>query len=135
MNSRSSNLAAWVIPPAMIAGSVALHLAIVRHGWSHFPATYIPIILAAAVVTVLERIFPYRREWKPDRRDIRTDLSYMIVVQLAFPKLLAFTIAALALTRAETLELPISLASRVQQVVVAKSMLRMHEYRVVEANS
>ena len=47
--------------------------------------------MTAALVTWLEWVFPYRLRWRPEIGEIKTDLSFMVIVQLLFPPLVGFT--------------------------------------------
>ena len=53
-------------------------------------STYVPALSVAAVVTWLELRQPNRDTWRPSMREVRTDLIFMVVVQLALPPLVGF---------------------------------------------
>lgn len=76
----------------VLLGTVGLHLGLKSWGWSATASIYLPLTVAAATVTMLERTRRYRAEWSPGRAEVRTDLLYMALVQLALPKLLAVTL-------------------------------------------
>jgi ornithine lipid hydroxylase len=71
-------------------------------------STYVAILFAAAAVTILELTFPHRSEWRPPVSEIKTDLGFMSVVQLAFPPLVGFVFTHALIAPAQRLNLPIS---------------------------
>ena len=83
----------YTLYPRALVLAFTLHMALLARGSALVPATYAPILLVAALVALLEYVYPNKLQWAPDRREIRTDLVYMLVVQLVLPKLLAFLIA------------------------------------------
>ena len=50
-------------------------------------STYVPVLMTGVLVTWLEWVFPYRLRWRPEIGEIKTDLSFMVIVQLLFPPL------------------------------------------------
>lgn len=56
-------------------------------GASRVVSTYVPILMTAALVATAERWRPYRREWVPALTDVRIDLAFMAIVQVALPPL------------------------------------------------
>src|SRR5262249_13816578 len=54
---------------------------------------YIPIAAVAIAILWLQRRFPERRSWQPRCQVIRTDLTFMALVQLALPEALAVALA------------------------------------------
>jgi sterol desaturase/sphingolipid hydroxylase (fatty acid hydroxylase superfamily) len=71
-------------------------------------STYVPVVLAATVVTILELKFPHRAEWRPPASEITTDLGFMTIVQLAFPPLVGFVFTYALIGPARALNLPIA---------------------------
>lgn len=61
-------------------------------------STYIPVVLAAFLVTGLEVFFPYREEWKPNHDDILSDSVFMVTVQILLPQLLGYLVALTLVT-------------------------------------
>jgi sterol desaturase/sphingolipid hydroxylase (fatty acid hydroxylase superfamily) len=108
MNDRTSAvLPSWHYPAA-VALVFALFALMQSQGASLIASTYIPIVVAAAVVTGLELKFPHRLEWRPPSGEIRTDLAFMVAVQLALPPLVAFVFTYALVEPARALELPLS---------------------------
>jgi sterol desaturase/sphingolipid hydroxylase (fatty acid hydroxylase superfamily) len=71
-------------------------------------STYVPVLFAATVVTILELKFPHRSDWRPPISEIKTDLGFMSIVQLAFPPLVGFVFTYALIAPARRLNLPIS---------------------------
>ena len=94
--------------PVVIAGVFALFAALQAGGAPLVVSTYLPILVAAGVVAWLEARFPHRTEWLPGKSEVRTDLAFMTVVQLAFPPLAGFLFAYALIEPARALDLPIS---------------------------
>jgi ornithine lipid hydroxylase len=94
--------------PAVVIGAFALFAALQISGAPLPVSTYLPIVLTAGVVAWMEKRFPHRAEWVPAGRDVRTDLTFITVVQLAFPPFAAFLFAYLLIEPARALNLPFS---------------------------
>ena len=58
-------VASWTVYPVSIAGTFGLFAVPQSHGVSLVLSTYVPILTAAALVTVLEVLLPHRLEWRP----------------------------------------------------------------------
>jgi sterol desaturase/sphingolipid hydroxylase (fatty acid hydroxylase superfamily) len=71
-------------------------------------STYVPVVVAAAIVTALELKFPYRADWRPPAAEVRTDLGFMTIVQLAFPPLVGFLFTYALIVPARALNLPVA---------------------------
>jgi sterol desaturase/sphingolipid hydroxylase (fatty acid hydroxylase superfamily) len=103
----NSVLPSWHYP-AVIAAAFALFALLQFEGVSLILSMYIPVLLTAALVTWLELTFPYRAEWRPPPSEVRTDLVFMAVVQLAFPPLVAFVFTYALIAPARALNLPLA---------------------------
>jgi sterol desaturase/sphingolipid hydroxylase (fatty acid hydroxylase superfamily) len=103
----NSVLPSWHYP-VVIAAAFALFAFLQLEGVSLILSTYIPVLLTAALVTWLELTFPHRAEWRPARSDVRTDLVFMAVVQLAFPPMVAFVFTYALIAPARALNLPLA---------------------------
>ncbi len=88
----------WVAYPLGIGIGIYLHLTMLSWGIDIQISTYVPVFLAAGIITLLEIYFPYLQQWKPNTQDIKNDAMYMLVVQTILPKVLAF-LTALVLLR------------------------------------
>ena len=109
MSDRLNTTLSWLHYPVVVIGTFALFAWLQSRGASLLVSTYVPVILAAAVVTVLEFAFPHRAEWRPGASDVKTDLAFMTVVQLAFPPLMGFLFTYALINPTRALNLPIVL--------------------------
>lgn len=71
-------------------------------------STYVPIVVTALLVALMEVRYPSREAWRPSLEDLRTDFSFLVVVQLALPPLAGFFFTTLLLEPARALELPLT---------------------------
>jgi sterol desaturase/sphingolipid hydroxylase (fatty acid hydroxylase superfamily) len=104
---RISRLPSWHYP-TVIAGAFATFAALQVSGAPLVVSTYLPILLTAGVVAWMEARFPHRREWVPGGSEVQTDLTFMTIVQLAFPPFAAFLFAYALIAPAQALGLPFS---------------------------
>jgi sterol desaturase/sphingolipid hydroxylase (fatty acid hydroxylase superfamily) len=92
-----SQVLPYVWYPAFFAAAIA------AFGWTiaaDMPvalATYAPIAAVAVAIVFLEWRYPERVDWRPRRADVEADATFMLVVQVLLPRLLAvlgvFTLA------------------------------------------
>ncbi|MFQ5567434.1 MAG: sterol desaturase family protein, partial [Paracoccaceae bacterium] len=82
--------------PLVMAAAVALFFWLRRHGTPVQFAAYLPVILGASAILVLELLTPYRRAWLPPRRVVTQDALYLLVVQVALPAALTLAIVGVA---------------------------------------
>lgn len=87
----------WLTYPTVMAFCLWLHLYLLYEGAGLQLSTYLPLAAAAGAIALLERRFPYREEWQPQREDIKNDVTFMVLVQILLPKILAFLVAIKAL--------------------------------------
>jgi sterol desaturase/sphingolipid hydroxylase (fatty acid hydroxylase superfamily) len=84
---------ALVAYPASFMFAITAFLWASTHGYPKWVSAYLPVIICAAIVLpMLERISPYRLDWRPDRREWFTDALYTVVIQIAMPSLLALLV-------------------------------------------
>jgi sterol desaturase/sphingolipid hydroxylase (fatty acid hydroxylase superfamily) len=102
-----ARVAPWVIYPAVMVSAYAMFAALQAAGVSLVLSTYIPILISAAVITTIERVFPYRPDWQPPAGEVLTDLTFMVVVQLALPPLVSLLFALALIEPARALDLPV----------------------------
>jgi len=103
----STVLPSWHYP-AVVTAAFTLFALLQFEGVSLVISTYIPVLLTAALVTVLELKFPHRVEWRPPTSEVRTDLVFMLVVQLAVPPMVAFLFTYALIAPARALNLPLA---------------------------
>lgn len=87
------NLVPWLAYPGLILLSLWLHFFLMDCGWGLLLSSYLPVAAAALGITVLERSHPHRRKWNPERDELKVDLTFLILVQILLPKVLAFLLA------------------------------------------
>ena len=79
--------------PASFLFAITAFLWASTNGYPRWVSAYLPVIVCAALVLpVLERITPYRLDWRPDTGEWFTDALYTIVIQVAMPPLLALLV-------------------------------------------
>jgi len=75
------------------------------------PASWTPyaaIVLAAAIVLVLEMVIPYDRSWAPDWKEMGNDLAFMILVQAMVPLALSWFFSVTLIRYISALDLSIT---------------------------
>jgi sterol desaturase/sphingolipid hydroxylase (fatty acid hydroxylase superfamily) len=108
MLQRANRLLPWLHYPLVITSVFAMFALLQSRGASIIASTYIPVLYAAAVVTLLELAFPHRKAWRPPGSEIRTDLVFMTMIQLALPPIVSFLFVFLLIEPARALNLPIA---------------------------
>jgi sterol desaturase/sphingolipid hydroxylase (fatty acid hydroxylase superfamily) len=98
----------WVHYPLVMTAVFAMFAWLQSLGVSLIASTYVPVLLAAGMVTLLELAFPNRTAWRPPAAEIGTDLVFMTTIQLALPPLVGFLFVYLLIEPARALELPIT---------------------------
>ena len=86
---------AWY--PAIIAGALLLHFIMTSGDGPLVLSTYLPVVLAALAIGLLEVYFPYRACWRANRREALQDSIFMILVQGVLPLGLTFLAATIIL--------------------------------------
>jgi ornithine lipid hydroxylase len=108
MASLLSRLVPWLHYPVVVTTTFGLFAWLQARGATLVVSTYVPVLLAAALVTLLELCFPHRAAWRPPASEVRTDLTFMTVVQLAFPPLIGFLFTYALVEPARRLDLPVA---------------------------
>jgi ornithine lipid hydroxylase len=98
----------WLIYPLVMGGAFGMFAGMQAAGLSIVLSTYLPIVTTALVITVLEITYPYRLDWRPHGGEVRTDLIFMTVVQLALPPIVGFLFVYLLIEPARSLNLPVT---------------------------
>lgn len=93
--------------PLLITASYLFHSVLKDYGFSILISTYLPVVMAALAVCVLELFIPYRQNWNPDSDDIKTDLMYMGLIQILVPKFLSFFFAITLIAYLQSTDLEI----------------------------
>ncbi len=108
MTAGMEKAAPWLIYPGVMILAFVQFALLQRQGASLIVSTYVPVLVTAALVTWLEAKFPHRLDWRPVTGEVRTDLTFMVVVQLAFPPLMGFLFTYALIAPARALDLPIA---------------------------
>jgi sterol desaturase/sphingolipid hydroxylase (fatty acid hydroxylase superfamily) len=74
--------------PLCVGGTVAMFEWMLRSATPIAVAVYVPVTIVALVVLLLQWYFPERCAWRPSLRDVRADIAFMALVQLALPEAL-----------------------------------------------
>jgi len=96
----------WLFYPLVMTTAFVLYALLQMQGISLKITTYSIIIISAAIITLLELNFPYSIKWRPVIKDVRVDLTFMALVQLALPPLIGITFAYMLIEPARSLNLP-----------------------------
>lgn len=80
----------YAIYPILMCFGLGLHGALLSAHVSLQLATYIPVALVLLAITTLERLSPHRKEWTATTPDLRTDVGFLVFVQVLLPKMLTF---------------------------------------------
>jgi hypothetical protein len=78
--------------PALMIACCALFFWLIRHDVPLKFAAYLPVLLGATAILILELFVPYRPTWAPSRDDVVQDGIFLVVVQIALPALLALVV-------------------------------------------
>ena len=132
----------WVVYPLTMAAAFTSFAWMVQRGVPLTASTYLPVVGVAALVTLLEAVLPHRRDWRPPQSEVRIDLAFMTIVQLAFPPLMGFLFTYALITPARALHLPTTvlwphawpLAAQAVLMVFAVDFLRYWLHRAAHAN-
>jgi ornithine lipid hydroxylase len=79
----------YVWYPLLMAAAASLYGAMLAAGFSPWLASYTPVVASALMIIALEVKFPERLEWRPRRSDVKSDLAFMLFVQVALQRGLA----------------------------------------------
>lgn len=105
-NTVATRLVSWTAYPLVMVSGLLVHYYFQRSGLPVFLSAYASVVLSAMAVSLLEWHFPYQPGWRPNRDDVRQDLLYMILVQMALPKILTLLAVLLLITPIREMGLP-----------------------------
>lgn len=88
----------YVWYPLFVALALAGFFAMLFRGVSPAIAAYVPVIAVGISILMLELRFTEREDWRPKRADVMADATFMGLVMVALPRLLA-AVAVIALAR------------------------------------
>ncbi len=87
----SKLVAAGSYPAVMMLG-FALYAGLAGMGLPVTLASFVSVLIGAAVITLHEIKLPHRVAWKPGAGEIGTDAAFMMTVQIALPYLLSLSL-------------------------------------------
>lgn len=85
---------ALVLYPMILGLGIITHLMLKEAGISLLLSTYLPLFMAAGMITFFEWFLPYRQAWHPTQSVLKQDLLYMGLVQILLPKVLTIVVGA-----------------------------------------
>jgi len=91
--------------PLVMSGGLGLYAAMLRAGIAAPLSGYLAVAAGLLMILLLESVLPHRAAWRARADEMRTDVVYLVFVQLLLP--VALALAATSLAR------PLGLASRV----------------------
>lgn len=97
-----------LIYPGVMISVLGLHYQLLENLHNIQLATYIPVIIGAIAITLLEWRYPHIRKWHPDRKDVGNDLAFMLLVQVLLPRLLSFFVVITLLAALNQHELTVN---------------------------
>lgn len=81
--------------PVVLIGSMWGNLLLMETGAGFLWSTYLPVTIGTLFVIWLESTMPYRTEWRPSNKEVARDSTFLALVHVAWPKLLAIGAASL----------------------------------------
>ena len=85
----------YLIYPAVVSLAVGIYAFSSGHGGSLLINAFGAVVFGAMLIAVFEQIVPYQLKWRPRPQDVKDDLLYTILIQIAVPRLLGFVIVLL----------------------------------------
>jgi ornithine lipid hydroxylase len=80
----------WIIYPLVMLAALIIYYTLGQFGVEVGIASYVAATIGGVVIiTLLEWVLPYRKEWAPNKEEARTDIIFMLLIQILLPKLLA----------------------------------------------
>jgi len=91
----------WMAYPFGVLFAIGVHYVLLSAQVGLEISTYVPIFCIAILITLFEYVIPYQAKWRPSFRDVKTDTTYMLLVQTALPKFLGFLVSLYLLRAAQ----------------------------------
>ena len=94
MNITLRKILTWTVYPGVMAINLGLYYGMLAQGFNFAISSFVASIIGGlGLITILEIILPYRKEWAPNKDEIKTDLVFMMLIQVGLPKLLTILTA------------------------------------------
>jgi ornithine lipid hydroxylase len=79
----------WTTYPFVMLASIGMYYALIAQGLSFTVSSFVAATLCGlGLITLFEILLPYRKDWSPNIEEIKTDTVFMLLIQIALPKLL-----------------------------------------------
>jgi len=89
MHPRLRTFLTWVVYPSVMLVSLAIYSTLAARGIDlGISSNLAAIVGGLGLITLLEIVIPYRREWLPNWSDLRVDFLFMVLIQILLPYLL-----------------------------------------------
>ena len=86
-------LSRYLAYPLVITVSLFIYFSLISTGLSFTLSGYLAAIVGGlGMITYLELKIPYRKEWLPDKSEVKTDLLFMFSVQVFLPYFLSLLV-------------------------------------------
>jgi len=111
--------------PFIIGGAILAHYLCVHNNINLYIAVYAPVLIAALAITLLEKLTPYKSDWRPNKNDVTNDISYMVIIQVILPRFLSFIIAMTFLDTLQNQELTMNSIWPHEWPIILQAILMM----------
>lgn len=74
--------------PLLLLTGLTIYFLMIEFGANNFLASTLPVFICLAIILLLEFKFPYRKDWNANLGDIKSDISFLIIVQGVAPRIL-----------------------------------------------
>ncbi|MFZ5524552.1 MAG: sterol desaturase family protein [Pseudomonadota bacterium] len=91
----TNNTMSYLIYPAVVALAVGLYAYSSSHGSDLALSAFGAVLLGALLIAVFEQLSPYQLNWRPRSQDVKDDVLYTVLIQIAVPRLLGFLLVLL----------------------------------------
>ena len=82
----------YLIYPTVVVLAVGLYAFASSHGGNLAISAFSAVMLGALLIAVFEKLSPYQIKWRPRNQDVKDDLLYTVLIQIAMPRLLGFIV-------------------------------------------
>ncbi len=89
-------VARYLLYPVTLAAALGLFAWSIASGIAAPFAAYHAAVLGGAVIVIAELLLPYRPHWQATREELKSDVAYIALVQIALPAALSAGLVALA---------------------------------------
>jgi ornithine lipid hydroxylase len=111
--------------PILISSAVIGHYLCIYNNVNLQISVYVPVLLAALMITYLEKKLPHRSDWQPKQADVVNDASYMLLIQILLPRFLGFLVVITLLETVRIQELTVNSIWPHERPAILQAMLMM----------